>query len=232
MDKKELNNLYAAALATKNFSDHQKFIKVLLSSNDQAVIDYHFSLLKNRENQKLYLRLRAAFAKRGTPAGDYLVSLIQRERDPDLLGDALHLLGTMHRPEALPVARKLIGAANSELRDKACYVLGWVGTDEDVQRLGDCLLRDPDPKLRSDAATAHDQLRMRVPQSKDRLLTNLRIALNQEQDEEVLAWIIITIQYFLGKKFGLKEIIDEGTHTGDVLQARRKAQDALMKLNV
>jgi HEAT repeat protein len=232
MDKNELNNLYAAASATTNFSDHQRLIKMLASSNDPAVIEYHFGLLKNRENQKLYLRLRAAFAKRGSPAGDYLAKRIQTEKDPGLLGDALHLLGIMHRPEALPVARKVIGAANSELRDKACYVLGWVGTEEDAPRLGDCLLRDPDPKVRSDAATAHDQLRMRIPQAKARLLTNLNIALNQEQDAEVLAWIIITIQYFLGKKFGLKEVIDEGTYTGDPLQARRKAQDALMKLNV
>jgi HEAT repeat protein len=232
MDKNELDRQYEASTKTTSFGEHQRFIKQLLASNDPEVIDYHFSLLGNRQNRNLYQRLRAAFAKRGAPAAQYLIKRAAAETNPQLLGDILHLLGVMKVPEAVPLARKLAGARDPELRDKAVYVLGWLGTESDVDILADRLLNDPNPKVRMDAATAHDQMRMRLPDTTNRLLANLKSALAQETDEEVLAWIIITIQYFLKKKFGLKENIEEATYSGDVQKARLKARDVLTKFNM
>jgi HEAT repeat protein len=228
----ELGKQYRAAMDTTSFAAHQKFIKLLLSSSEPDVIHYHCELLKNRENPKLYLRLRAAFKKRGPAGAKYLTERMRTEKNPQLVGDILHLLGGMGEEASLPLARQLITSSDADLRDKATYVLGWVGKESDTELLGNRLLNDPDPKVRADAATAHDQMRMRLPQIKDQLLGTLKRAVELERDEQVLAWIIITLQNFLGKKFGLKEDIEEGTYSGNVHQAREKARAALSTLPV
>jgi HEAT repeat protein len=229
MTIEELRKEYVAARESRSVAEHRAFIGHLLASNDPKVMGYHFELLKDRTNRDLYYRLRAAFKKRGAAAVEYLVERIKTEKDPHLLGDAMHLLGGMNRPEAASLARQLIYSGDAENRDKASYVLGWVGTESDADSLRDRLLNDPDPKVRVDAATAHDQMRLRLPQITDRLLANLKQALETEKDEEVLAWVVITIQYFLGKTLGLKENIEEGGYSGNVWQAREKARAALSK---
>jgi len=229
MTRDELESEYRRVADTEDFAEHQAFIRDLLASNDPAVIDYHFGLLRDRRNQKLYQRLRAGFEKRGDAGAEYLVKRSSEEKDSRLLGDILHMLGKMRRPEAVPMARHLAKSPDPDLRDKAAYVLGWTGNQSDAEILGNLLLRDPDAKVRRDAATAHDQMRMRLPAATDRLLDNLRRALKQETDEDVLAWIIVTLQYFLHKSFGLKEHIEERKLTGNVMQARENAMAALMK---
>jgi len=230
MTTQELENQYTAAMATTSFPVHQEFVKLLLSSNERDIIKYHFELLRNRTNPKLYQRVRAAFKKRGPTGEKYLIERSRTEKNPQLLGDIMHLLGGMESAAAVPLARQLVRSADPELRDKATYVLGWVGEEADADLIGDTLLNDPDRKVRADAATAHDQMRMRLPRLKNRLLGNLKRALEVERDEEVVAWIIITIQYFLNKRLGMKEDIDEGTYSGNVQQAREKARAALAKL--
>lgn len=232
MNKDELEREYVSVSKTTEFAEHQKFIKDLLASDAPPVLDFHFESLKNRANRNLYHRLRAAFKKRGAPAEEYLLKRIKTEKDAHLLGDALHLLGGMRRKEAIPLARQLVMSADPENRDRASYVLGWIGDESDADILGDRLLNDPDPKVRADAATAHDQMRIRIPHITNRLLANLKRALDRENDEEVLAWIIITIQYFLGKSFGLKENIEEGNYSGNVMEAREKARAALAKRKI
>jgi HEAT repeat protein len=229
MNKRELENQYRSVAASTSFAEQQKFIKQLLASNDPETIDYHFSLLKDRGNRNLYQQIRAAFKKRGPSAAEYLIKRAATEKDPQLLGDILHILGTMDRPEALPLARKMTRSSEPDVRDKAGYVLGWLGSEADAEIMAELLLHDPAPMVRADLATAHSQMYERHPKAKDRLLDNLRKALDQETDEEVLAWIIITIQNILHKNFGLRENIEEGIHTGDVKRAKEKAQATLMK---
>jgi HEAT repeat protein len=227
--REALESQWHRAAETTEFSEHQAFIKQLLSLKDPEGISYHYSLLRDHQNLDLYRDLRAAFAKRGDAGANYLIERISVEKDPHLLDDILLLLGVMRRPEATPLARKFANSVDSKLRDTAASVLGWVGTESDADLLRNLLLHDPEPRVRGDAATAHSQMEMRLPQSRARLLDNLKQALDREVDEDVLAWIIITIQYILRKNFGLKEHIDEGTRSGDVMHARQRARAALLK---
>lgn len=221
---------YIAAKETTSYARHQEFIRLLLSSDDPEMIAFHFDLLEDQDNWDLYQRLRAAFKKRGTQAEEFLVKRIKTEPNPDLQGDALHLLGGLKSKSAAALARDFALHTIPDHREKACYVLGWVGTAEDIDVVGTCLLEDREPQVRATAATALDQLRMRVPRVEKRLLAYLKNALERETDEEVTAWIIITIQYVTKKKFGLKEDIDEAVWTGDVGKAKNKALKALSKI--
>jgi len=227
MEITTLENEYNIAKKTTSFAQHQKFIKLLLSSNEHEIVNHHFSLIKNRDNWNLYLRVRAAFKKRGSIAEKFLIDRIKNETDPNLQADALHLLGELNSKEAIPISRDFIKRRDPEHREKACYVLGWLGTEDDIDILGDRLLNDPDADIRATAATALDQVRLRLPKTKRQLLINLRQALEKETDEEVTAWIIITIQYIMEKKFGLKENIEEAEWTGDVDRAKKRALRAL-----
>lgn len=227
MDVKTLEHEYAVAKTTDNFSQHQQFIKKLLSTDDPDVVDYHYRMLAIRDNRDLYLRLRAAFKKREDVAVRFLVSKIKVEQDPKLRNDILHLLGGLRSQEAAPLAREFLSHQSPEDRHIGCYVIGWVGTENDIHLLGDRLLNDPDPRVRETAATAHDQIMIRLPETKNRLLGNLKAALEKEKNENVIPWIIITIQYIMKKGFGLKENIEEATWSGSVERARVKAMKAL-----
>jgi hypothetical protein len=227
MDLEVLEREYTIAKETNNFSKHQQFIKQLLSSNEPPIVDYHYRLLTKRDNRDLCLRLRAAFKKRGVVAEGFLIDRFKVEQDPKLQGDILHLLGGLRSKEARPIALEFLAHQDQEHRNIGCYVLGWVGTKDDIALLGERLLHDPDAPVRETAATAHDQIMIRLPDTKTKLLSNLKTALEKEKNEEVMAWIIITIQYILKKKFGLKENIEEAEWSGDVSQAKIKALKVL-----
>lgn len=229
MRKDGLEKLFRSAAQSSSFEEEQEFIDQLLSSNEPETIDYHFGLLKRRENLPFYHRIRAAFEERSESGAEYLIKRIKTEKDPELKADALLLLGLMDRPEALPLARQMVKTPSPEIRGNACSILGWLGTEADLEILGACLLNDPDSQVRIDSAGAHNQMWLRMPKTGNRLLVNLSRALESEKDLEVLAWIIIAIQYILKKRYGLKYDMNEGTYSGNVVQAREKARAALAK---
>ncbi len=231
MDQLELDSKYAESLATDDFAVHHSFIKLLLSANDESSIAYHYEKLRAHENRDLYLRLRAAFVKRGEAGARYLVERIADETDPAMRADLLHLLGRLRDPAGLLLARKSLSSADSDVRHRACYVLGWMGEPNDVSLLAVPLLRDADPYVRRTAATAHSQFHERLPETKDQLIDNLKKALATETDDSVIGWIIVTIQYILKKRFGLREDIEEAELVGDLESAKRKCRLALERLS-
>lgn len=230
MDINNLQREYARVSQTTSFSAHQEFISRLLSSNDQETIQYHFELLRSHEPRDLYLRVRSAFIKRGKEGEKFLIDRIQREKDPALLADALHLLGRLESRHAIPLAREFMSHPIPEHHYIGCYVLGWVGAEDDIPVLTDRLLTDTDSRVRATAATALDQVMIRLPHTKPQLLASLSDALQKEEDEEVIAWVIITIQYIMKRKYGLKENIEEAKWVGDVKKAKIKALKGLHSL--
>lgn len=232
MDLKTLQSRYIETKGSDDFEKHAEFINLLLSSNEPEVIAFHYNLLRDRENRDLYLRLRAAFVKRGEAGERFLIARIQEEEDPALCADILTILGVMKSGAALPLARKALIREDPDLRHRGCYVLGWMGEMEDIDLLGDRLLHDPSPLVRKTAATAHSQFYERLPKAKNRLLKNLKQALETEQDQEVIGWIVATVQYILGKRFGLKEDIAENRLIGDIEKAKEKCLRVLNKLGL
>lgn len=229
MDISVLDRDFKIAFETTDYTQHQEFTKELLASNETEIITYHFNLLKKRENWKLYQQVRQAFLKRGVEGEKFLITRMKSEDDPELQGDALFLLGLLRSKEALALARSFVGHQDPDHRYKACVVLGWIGTENDIDILRDLLLNDPKALIRGYAATAQRQLWRRLPETKSKILASLKKALENEVDEEALSLIIISIQTILNKGLGLKEDINEGRITGNIQNARSRALKALEK---
>lgn len=227
MDISALDRDFKIAFETTDYTQHQEFTKELLASNETEIISYHFNLLKKRENWKLYQQVRQAFLKRGVEGENFLIMRMKSEDDPELQGDALFLLGLLRSKEALALARSFVSHQDPDHRYKACVVLGWIGTENDIDILRDLLLNDPKALIRGYAATAQRQLWRRLPETKSKILANLKKALGSEVDEDAISLIIVSIQTILNKGLGLKEDIHEGKITGNVQNARNKALKAL-----
>ena len=62
--KNEFNRLKVLS-TIESFDATMDFIGKLNSSNDNETLEFHYSLLKNKDNSDLYYRIRAGFKKRG-----------------------------------------------------------------------------------------------------------------------------------------------------------------------
>ena len=232
MNLETLTSEYTKIKESVQFKAHSTFIKALLASTDPEAIAYHYTLLRERDNNDLYLRLRAAFTKRGESGEHYLLQRMEDETSPEMKADMLTMLGVMRSSAVLPLAREATSSDSADLRYRGCYVLGWMGKAEDIKRLGDRMLHDPDSMVRITAASAHSQFFEKSPRSKNKLLLNLQLALEQEEDEEVSGWIVVAVQYILKKRFGMKEDIEEAELKGNLDEAKEKCQRALKRLKL
>ncbi len=223
MQLQEINLEYQKILNTENVADILHFTKNLLSTSDPKVIEYHFSLLKNRTNQKLFQHLRAAFAKRGLLVEDFLVKKTREATDKQLRADALQLLGNIRSPKAREIALDFISHADSNDRYRGCIVLGWVGGVSEIEPLSKILLNDPVAINRGWAATALRQLWFNNKKLSTLLLPYIKQAIFEEKDEQALSLIIISAQSILNKKFGLVEDVEEREITGDIKKAKEQA---------
>ena len=232
MDLDVLEDAYREAnQPDRVYRDHLAFVAKLLASSEPETVAYHYRLLRDRANRDLYFELRAAFEKRLPAAEAFLLEALDAEKDPAMRADVLHLLGIARCPSARDLALRLATDIDEKVRDTASYVLGWVGTRDDLRTvLTDRLLHDPSPLVRGDAASALRQVVYRLPRAKDDAVKALKEALNQESHEQVQASIIATLQTLLKKRFGLTEPDHEPGIKGDVPAAREKALRHLAKV--
>lgn len=197
---------------------------------DYKSLSYHYRILSDHRNKNLYQRIRLGMIKRGKAVIPFLLNKFNQETELPLQRDLLHILGRLRAPEALILARIEIHSADSDMRHRACYVIGWMGDRTDVAHLGEALLTDPDDYVRQTAATSHSQMWARINDLALPLPINMRAALSSEKSEEVAKWIIIATQYISGKQFGLREDIDESTIVGDVGISRSRCSRFLSTL--
>lgn len=222
MDIQTLEAMYSTASSTDDFEIHSTFVRELLKSQDNKVLDYHYKLLADQSNRDLYLRIRLGMVKRGKSVAPFLIHKLQRENNLSLRRDLLHILGRLRVPDALKLARKEIEGTDADMRHRSCHVIGWMGDSSDIPRLRKALLIDTDEYVRRTAATSHSQIGERIPELVPVLMLNLRQALQSEKSEEVIKWIVITVQYLSKKRFGLREDIDEGIVIGEVEPAKQR----------
>ena len=232
MNVKELRQRYDAVAAADDMPARFAFLTELKASSTPDVLEFHYELLRDRADTLLFMMLRDAFAQRGDAAAEFLVARLKKEQDAAMRTDLLLMLGRMRRPEALDLARSSLKDANPQMREAAASVLGWLAKPTDIAGLGEAVSNDRIAAVRKAAATAHSQVHDRLPKQRNALLRNLRDALKTEGDDEVAGWIVVTVQYILKKRFGLKEDIDEGELVGDVGPARQKCLTALDKLKL
>lgn len=210
MNRSELEKTYEFAKEGQNLSDSERvkcnlqFVKIILSDNDLNTIDYHYELLKKRENKELYYHIRAAFKKR-PQIENYLVEKMKIESDPILQGDILHIMGGIRSSYAIQFAREFVTHKNDYQREVALYVLGWMGDESDISILNKHLLEESIPNLRKTACSAHRQIYFRLPNLKNKLLISLKQGFENEMDDDIISWIIIMIESIAVKRLGLRE---------------------------
>lgn len=215
-----------------NFTEWLKLKKLLLSDNSFETCQYHYDLLKNRNNIALYHRLRACFMDRPN-VEDFLLEKAETEKDEEMQADILHALGSINSPHAKTIAHEFLNHNNEYHREVASFVLGWVGGKEDIPLLREHMLNEENPHLRITAASAHRQIGWRLPELKNELLASLKEGFEKEKDDEVIAWIIVMIESIAVKRLGLREDKEEPDILhGDVQKAKVKTAKFLAELNL
>lgn len=205
------------------------FCNDLCDSNDDDILDFHYEILKNKENELLFYAIRGCFDRHGERGKMFLLKKIQIEQDSDLKAEALFLLGTMECKQIKPIAIRFLEHENNRDRYYAIIILGWIGTLEDLPILNERLVNEPNDELRGYAATAMRQIWYNHPESKDAIAGYILNAAPQEKNTEALTGMIITIQTLYRKKFGIKES-SYGDVSGDVAEAKEKMLVFLNKI--
>jgi hypothetical protein len=233
MDIQTLKSHYNELLSSDNpFDSIFKFKENLLSSDNDAFLDFHLFILTNRSNEALYYMIRSFFNHRKdkVKAEEFLYKKYKSGiEDITLKADVIQILGNLCSKHAKLVAHENITADKGDLRYRSIIVLGWVGTKNDLEELNQRLINDKDPQLRGYAATAMRQIWFNHPKTKDEILIYIKEAIVNEKSEEALQGMILTVQDLTKKKLGLKES-KYGDVTGDISIAANKTREALMNI--
>lgn len=208
---------------------------------EQMIKEYHspdydrlfYEMFRNRcKCSILRFILRKEFIKRPN-AEIFLLGRSKDENDSDMQAEILQLLGHMKSSHALAMARDFFKHEQSNHREVASFVLGWVGGKDDIPLLQKHMLNEENPHLRITAASAHRQIGWRLPELKKELLASLKEGFEKEKDDEVIAWIIVMIESIAVKRLGLREDKEEPDILhGDVQKAKVKTAKFLAELNL
>jgi hypothetical protein len=229
VDIQTLEAEFQKASKTEEFAVHNEFTRHLLACDSPDILQHHFELLRSTSNRKLYQRIRAAFVRRGDAVKRFLIEKIELETDSRLIGDAIQIFGHLRAKEVIPLVRGHLSDTDDYLRYNAIIVLGWMGTEKDVDLLGSRLKVEIDSTLRGYVATALRQVFLRLPETQERCLGYLKEAIEIERVDSALELMIISAQTISRKYFGLRENIDQGRITGDVKNAKAKALNFLLQ---
>ncbi|MEE9338955.1 MAG: HEAT repeat domain-containing protein [Methylococcaceae bacterium] len=223
-----LNERYLNAKNSDDLSIQLDFIDDLLSNNDEEIISYHYSLLKDKSDTRLFQYLRGDFKKREDAGKHFLLQKIKSETDFDLKAEALFILGTMKCAEAKPVAIQFLNEDKYDYQYKGIIVLGWLGGKEEVPLLENTLKNNKNSESRGYAASALRKIWHNNSRLKKKIFKVYYEILENEVDDDVNRTIISCTQDMLRKKFGIKES-QYGEISGDVVIAKPKAIKALEK---
>jgi hypothetical protein len=222
----ELEKAFKVAEASDDFDVHLHFKEMLLASSEPDVVALHFALLQRTKNDRLFEVLTRFYKWRGKPGEAYLEAVLLAEAEPFSISVALQILGVMRSRSVIEFARQFISHSDERVRERACMVLGWMGTRKDLVTLRNLGLSDPSVKVRKWAATQQMHICLRYPAAKNTVVAYLYEVIQKESDTEVVEMIIYTAQEVLRRRFGLKA----GESVSDLVEAKRKATVALHNL--
>ncbi|MGF7109818.1 HEAT repeat domain-containing protein [Treponema pedis] len=161
----EINKILEDIIKEKReFVPYKQILRIselLLNSNDDDMLEYHFSLLKLNIDATLYHHLFEDFEKRPFSIIEpFLLKKIHDAQDIFLRGEAIRLLGSIGSNKILPYEKEHIKSKDKNIRERCIIVLGRMGDKDDLPLLNDRLQNDTDNELRGDAATAMRSLWM------------------------------------------------------------------------
>jgi hypothetical protein len=206
------------------------FKELLLNFDEKNVLEFHFSLLSKIKDEYLYRDILYFFAdrKNKSEVADFLYEKYYQETNESVKSDILKILGNIKAPIARTLSLQDIKSDSFDLRYSCIIVLGWTGTKKNLPILNEQMLNDKEGQLRGYAATAMRQIWYNHPETKDKIAGYIFNAAPQEQDDNALTGMIITIQTLYRKKFGIKEST-YGDISGNVPEAKEKMMNFLKK---
>jgi hypothetical protein len=89
---KKLNERYLNIIGSENVSLKLDFINDLLLDNNEKIISYHYSLLKDKQDLQFFQYIRNSFKKRGNRGITFLLNRIKIETNNELKSEALFIL--------------------------------------------------------------------------------------------------------------------------------------------
>jgi len=216
----------------KNSYDAGKFMEFkseLIKNNSLDYLNFHYSLLKDRENLNLFYNIRAAFEKRKKVGVDFLIEKIKTEKDEILKSEALFILGLMKCYEIKKeVINLYLTTHYFNVKYNCIVVLGWIGTSlEDIHFLSDIMNNiSENSELRAYAASALRQIWFKNSMFTSNILRAYKSILTKNNDYVIDSTIIACIQDMLRKKFGISES-RYGEISGGVEKPKLKAIKAI-----
>ena len=191
-------------LRTEKIPAGFELIRKLLSNNSPEALELHYSLLADHSDRDTYLDVRSAFMDR-KGGGDFLLDKLTQEQHETVVADIIQILGDQRNPKAYELAMSRLNDPSDRIREVCLFVIGWVGTENDIATLAEHLLAEKTHKLRLAAAGAMRQIALRLPSAKASALSALKRAFYQDASQEGRTWVIIFMASIAGKKLGLRE---------------------------
>ncbi len=228
MNLQSIKEMYLKVIKSDDLSFKLDFIDELIKNNNNEIMNYHYDLLKEKSDKKFFQYIRSSFKKRGSEAELFLLKKIQKEKDLDLKGEVLQILGGMKCEEITPIAIELLSEPVFSLQYKAIIVLGWLGKKEEVLILDKVMNSNKNQDLRGYAASAMRQIWYNNLRLNKSILKCYYNALLGDNSYVLDSTIITCTQDILKKKFGIKES-NHGDISGDISIAKPKAIMALEK---
>jgi len=210
------------------------FGKRLIQSNTEDFLDFHYTILAERNiDKELYDFITKKFKDRHSVGENYLLKRIVSEQDDFVKAMVLQVLGSFRysrvnrSEETAELARQFLISESNILRCRALWVIGWTGNVNDIDQISSLLLNDQENENRCWAATAMMQIYFKDKLSAEKSLYYLKIAINQEADLKALEGILISIQEITGKKLGLNAMSHNSPNAEKITKALKNAKRIL-----
>ncbi len=218
----ELQHKYQIAAHSVDIGLKLAFLKELVECNSLECIQFHYNLLRHRDDRRFYQMIRAAFQKRGSDAGAFIAAKMATETDVQVKADIVQILGHLRYTRALYAIRSEISSEVVEIRYAVVVSLGWMGGSDEVDLLARHYSSEADTRVRGYTMTALRQIYLNHEEFKKIILKSISGRVDFEKDDDVRKLIIVSCQTISNNNFGLRESINTGKITGNVQKSWEK----------
>ena len=214
LTKEELQKVYAS-LVEENFPDSKR-IHFIADLGRRPEIAFHFELICKDWEEGTDLNFEASFDQHGQEGIDYLLETLNKEEDESQRILIIYFLAKIlskarHRDfyesscrQVLPVLLSLLPSSEASNRRKLIIALGWIGSTNEIEILGQHLLTDQDPLCRAWSASSLMQLSF-YQVEKEVLIEKTKDlfgeAIVEEKNLQTCALMIEAAQVLFGKKW-------------------------------
>jgi hypothetical protein len=186
--------------------DEDNALEFIWELMETPFTEYHYSLIINENtNNEFKNELWNRFNEH-EDVETFLIKKLENNEDTEYHGNIIFNLGEIvdrkngkQKEKVLECVYKLINSPNNNTRENAIIVLGWIGSKQDIELLGEKLLNDTYNKCRAWSASAFMQIWFRKKNKTfvERALLYLYKAIRKENDYFVIGSIIRSCHIFI-----------------------------------